>query len=334
MGVVHGFFLAIFLWIYPKGNTTSNKILSVLLIVLSFRIGKSVLLEFAQQIDVKLIFIGLGTLMAIGPLYYLFTQSVIEKEFKLHKKHLLHFVPTLVGVCFGFWINDLRVQSIPKLFFVFLFLSYYGHYLTYLIFSYSYLSRKKKAGVSNSSYEFLRLLFYALLVIWIAYFLNLFDEFIPYIVGAILYTCIAYIVSFIVIQKGYIKEMGSTKYRSTPISDEQISTVFDKIHTLVVTEEQFKNPDLTLKLLSKQLHLSTQVVSLVINKKNKTNFNSYINHYRVEESIAMFQNEKFKNHTIAAIAFEVGFNSISSFNSAFKKQTGKTPLVLRKSIGK
>jgi len=66
LGVVHGLFLAVFLWVYSKGNHLANKLLSCLLVVLSFRVGKSVFLEFSD-IDVKLIFIGLSAIMAIGP---------------------------------------------------------------------------------------------------------------------------------------------------------------------------------------------------------------------------------------------------------------------------
>ncbi len=44
LGVIHGLYLAIFLWLYPKGNSLSNKLLTALLLVLSFRVGKSVFL--------------------------------------------------------------------------------------------------------------------------------------------------------------------------------------------------------------------------------------------------------------------------------------------------
>ena len=77
------------------------------------------------------------------------------------------------------------------------------------------------------------------------------------------------------------------------------------------------------------LNLSTQVLSMVINQKSGQNFNSFINTFRIAEATRLFGEEKYKHLTIAAIAFEVGFNSISSFNAAFKKQTGKTPLAYR-----
>ena len=334
LGVIHGLFLATFLWIYPKGKRVSNRILSLLLVILSFRIGKSVLLEFDEIIDIKLIFIGLATIMAIGPLFYLYTHSLLTKEFQIKKKHLLHFIPSLIGICFGAWLTEVRIQSIPKVVFAILFLSYYGHYLTYLIRSFLSFSKKKKKGLSQDTYMLLRLLFYTLLALWVIYVLNLFDESIPYIVGPIAYTFLTYVVSFVIIQKGYIKTTGTTKYKSTSISEEQTHDIFSKVTKLVIDEKQFKNPDITLKYLSEQLHVSTQILSMVINKEHKTNFNSFINQHRVKESIKMFQHDQFENYTIAAIAFEVGFNSISSFNRAFKKQTEKTPLLFRKSIGK
>lgn len=332
LGVVHGLFLTIFLFTYRKGNLISNKILGVLLFVLSFRVGKSVIMEFATDIDIKLIFVGLGALMTIGPLYYLYTLSIVNKDFRVKKRFLIHFVPAVMAIGFGLWINDPTLESTPKVFIATLFITYYLHYLTYLIFSFVYIIQRHKQDISQGAYKLLRLFFYGLLIIWIAYVLNLFDEIVPYIVGPILYTCVAYVISFIVIQKEYLKTIGVVKYKTTAIPEDQIDVIYNKVFTMVVTEQQFKNPNLTLKLLSKRLNVSTQVLSMVINKQYKTNFNNFINHYRIEESIAMFRNKEFDNLTIASIAFEVGFNSISSFNTSFKKETGKTPLALRKTL--
>ncbi len=190
MGVFHGLFLAIFLWVYTKGSHLANKLLSTLLVVLSFRVGKSVFLEFTE-IDVKLIFIGLSAIMAIGPLYYLFTLSCVNKLFQLKWKHAIHFIPATIGLAFGLIINEGIFRTSPKLVLVFIFSSYYLHLLIYLMVSYQYTSKQRKAGLNQDVFELLRLLFYGLLIIWIAYVLNLFDEFIPYVIGPILYSIVA-----------------------------------------------------------------------------------------------------------------------------------------------
>jgi AraC-like DNA-binding protein len=334
LGVAHGFFLAIFLWLYRKGNQPSNKILSMLLVILSFRVGKSVLLEFTQDLDIKLIFIGLGTLMIIGPLFYLYTLSYVDKAFQFRSKYLIHLIPAFTGICFGIVANDTLVKRLPILFFVMLFVVYYGQYLVYLLVSYSYFSKEKKSELNPNTYALLRLLFFALLTIWIVYVLNLFDDLVPYIVGPVLYTLVAYVISFLVIQKGYLKANDKDKYKTTLVSDEQIKDIFAKVCKLVIDEKQFKNEDVSLKTLSEQLNLSPQIISMVINKESKSNFNGFINRLRIQESISMFENEQYKSHTISSIALDVGFNSITSFNTAFKKEIGKTPLIFRKSLTK
>lgn len=332
LGVIHGLFLAVFLWTYPKGNQISNKILSLLLVVLSFRIGKSVLLEFAENLDVKLIFVGLGMMMAIGPLFYLYTRSSTDKSFLISRKQLLHFLPALAGVCLGLWVNDPWLKDQPKALFMIMFGLYYGHYLIYLIISYKTIYFAQKEGLHRDTYALLRLLFYALISIWVVYVLNLFDEFIPYILGPILYSLIAYIVSFIVIKNRYIETSEGVKYKTTPISNEQTEYLFAQVVKLMQDEKLFRDTEITLRSLSKKLNTSTQILSLVVNKKSQLNFNSFINQYRIEESILIFQNTKYDNRTIASIAFDVGFNSISSFNTAFKKHTEKTPLAYRKTL--
>lgn len=333
LGVIHGIFLAVFLWTYPKGNSVSNKILSTLLVVLSFRIGKSVLLEFGNQTDVKLIFVGLAMLMVIGPLFYLYTISHIDKDFNIKsQKHLFHFIPSLAGVCFGMWVTEPWLKSQSSVLFIIMFAVYYGHYLTYLMFGHIRLRRARSVGLNPSVYALIRLLSFGLFVIWIAYVLNLFDEVIPYIIGPILYSLIAYSVSFIVIKKKYIAANDETKYKTTTIPETQADALYNRVVELMTQEKAFKNTDTTLKSLSHQLKVSTQVLSMVVNKKSNTNFNGFINAYRIDEAISIFKDSKYDHHTIASVAFDVGFNSISSFNTAFKKQTQKTPLSYRKAL--
>ena len=332
LGVVHGLFLALFLWGYRKGNALANQLLSALLIVLSFRVGKSVFLEFTDGIDIKIIFVGLSTIMAIGPLYYFFALSCTHKVFRFTTKHLLHFIPTVIGFVIGLLLEEHHTETLPLALFATLFITYYLHLLVYLLVTYRYVLQQREASLSHDTFVLLRLFFYGLLVIWLAYVLNLFDDVIPYVVGPVLYSVVAYVISFIVINRGYMAKIDYTKYKTTPVSEEQIELLYAKVLKLMEDEKEFRNADLTLKLLSESLHVSPQVLSQVINQKSTTNFNGFVNAFRIEESKRLLRQEEFKNQTIAAIAYEVGFNSISSFNTAFKKQTGETPMAYRQQL--
>lgn len=154
----------------------------------------------------------------------------------------------------------------------------------------------------------------------------------PYIVGPILYSIVVYVISFIVISKGYIQVFKQDKYKTTRVSDQQMEQLFSRVSRLMIEEKQFKNPELTLKSLSEALKVSTQVLSMVINLKSQKNFNAFVNNFRVVYAIQLFEDSSYNNYTISVIAYEAGFNSISSFNSAFKKQTGKTPQIYRQDL--
>lgn len=330
LGVIHGLLLAGFLFLHRKGSPQSNQLLGVLLLVLSFRVGKSVLLEFAEDLHVKLIFTGLGSMLLIGPLFYLFSKSLLSRSFVLTKAHLLHFIPAVLGIIFGLTIQESQLKTFPLWIFVLAYTTYYGHFIGYLVFS--YLSFGKASTTQTSNYQLFRLIFFGLLAIWVVYILNLFDEDIPYIIGPVLYSVVAYSLSFVVIRHRFIDQVDHEKYKSTQIADGLGEDIYARIQKLMTEESEFKNADLTLKSLSEQLHQSPQVVSMVINQKSGKNFNSFINHYRIEDASKHLRDPKLRHYTISAIAMESGFNSISSFNSAFKKHTGMTPLAFRNQV--
>ncbi|MEM9326467.1 MAG: helix-turn-helix transcriptional regulator [Bacteroidota bacterium] len=334
LGVLHGMLLALYLWTQTQGNVLANRLLSALLIILSFRVGKSVFLEFLSDLDAKFVFVGLGTMMGIGPLFYFYARAVADRSFRWSNKRLVHLIPATVAILFGIWIQNEHLETLPKLLFLFLFLTYYGHYLTYVIITKSYINQQRKAGLEDAAYRLMNLIFYGLLVIWVAYFLNLIEDIVPYILGPILYSLVAYTISFIIISKGYLKDVDQEKYKSTRVSADQVDLLFAKATQMVATEKQYANPELTLKSLSESMNVSTQVLSMVINQKSGKNFNAFVNHYRIEEASQLLADPDHENFTISAIAFKVGFNSLSSFNSAFKKQTNETPKSYRQQLTK
>jgi AraC-like DNA-binding protein len=74
-------------------------------------------------------------------------------------------------------------------------------------------------------------------------------------------------------------------------------------------------------------------LSQVINEQYELNFNDFINRYRVDEAKGKLLDPAAKEFKLLRIAFEVGFNSKSVFNRAFKKNTGLSPSEFRGLLG-
>ena len=86
---------------------------------------------------------------------------------------------------------------------------------------------------------------------------------------------------------------------------------------------------LTLPSLAKKLGVYVNYLSQAINQGLSLNFYDYINQQRIKAAQSMLNDEKNAD-TVLAIAMEVGFNSKSIFNAAFKKFAGTTPVSYRK----
>jgi|GEM_PF-2998861 len=332
LGVLHGFLISLYFLIANKGLAVSNRLLSFLFLVLSFRIGKSIILKFADHIHLELIFIGLASLLLIGPIFYFYSKSLLNKSFTLKWNSLLHFIPFLPALLFATLVNPTLIKQTPTWVFVAMFCLYYGHYFFYLCQVFLYLRRAKQSQGSTVTIEWLNIMLYALAAIWLVYVLNLVEEKVPYLIGPILYSVIVYTGTFLAIKRGYINQITHQKYTSTPVSEEETNRIFLKLKKLLEEDQVYKDVNSNLSMLSQQLNISTQKLSMVINVKFKANFNSIINDYRIKHSCTLFKDREFQNYTIAFIAFESGFASVSSFNTAFKKVTGQTPSGYRKML--
>jgi len=96
----------------------------------------------------------------------------------------------------------------------------------------------------------------------------------------------------------------------------------------------YLNPKLSLEEVSRELNVQPNQLSQVINKKTGSNFNQYINEYRVEESKKILASPEYVKLTIEAIAQTAGFRSKSTFYEAFKTHTGMTPKQFAENSGK
>lgn len=99
----------------------------------------------------------------------------------------------------------------------------------------------------------------------------------------------------------------------------------EKVFSRVVKQFRYRDPELTLTDLARELDTNASLLSKVINQSFKMNFNDFVNYYRVNEVKEKLSSPEFSNLTIMSMAYEAGFNSKATFNRAFKKVTGKNP---------
>ena len=123
------------------------------------------------------------------------------------------------------------------------------------------------------------------------------------------------------------------KYEGYQLDDEIAAAYAKEARDLMKKEKLYTNPNLTLPVLAKKLKLSANTLSQVLNGYCGQTFYNFVNTYRVEEVISMMRDPKNDDKSILKLSIEAGFNTKSTFNNIFKKQTGMTPCEFRKKIG-
>jgi AraC-like DNA-binding protein len=125
------------------------------------------------------------------------------------------------------------------------------------------------------------------------------------------------------------QEMARKKYKKSNLTPEEARQLLQEIKQYMELEKPYREPELTLQLLSERIQIPVRRLSQVINENTGMNFLHFINNYRVQEIKEQLSNTSFQHKTILDIAFEAGFNSKATFNAAFKELTGLTPKQFR-----
>ena len=120
--------------------------------------------------------------------------------------------------------------------------------------------------------------------------------------------------------------------QNIPELSEKTDEHLRKIKNLFEQEKLYQDPSLNMSMLSDKTGLSNGYLSQIINQKNNLNFFDFVNSYRVEDVKKKMSEPDYEHYTLLGLAQEAGFKSKSTFNSVFKKMTGKTPSEYRKSL--
>lgn len=124
------------------------------------------------------------------------------------------------------------------------------------------------------------------------------------------------------------------KYTKSGLSSSQMEVYKRRLNTLMQHEKVYRRMDLTLPILANLVDCSVNHLSQVINSGLGMNFFDYVNLHRVEYAKQLLRQRAGTRQSVLNIAFRAGFNSNSSFYSAFKKASGQTPAQFRQSQGR
>ena len=115
------------------------------------------------------------------------------------------------------------------------------------------------------------------------------------------------------------------KYSSSSLKGTEELRLYQRLKELIERESLFLRSDLTLKDVADRLRTNTKYLSQVVNHTIGTNFQTFINQFRIEEVKSKMQEDQYKNLTLFGVALQCGFKNKSTFYKVFKDLTGQTP---------
>ena len=330
LGGFNGIILSAYFALMASKKSSSNYYLSLLMLVLSIRIIKSVFFYFNPNLANIFIQIGLSGCILIGPFLYLYLKSTTDYAKTNWKVHVLPYILgiTILGALYPY-VDHRAIWSEWIVFGIYL------QWLAYIIVSFKFIKLifqkiKEKESLKNIEVWLLSI-YFGILFIWLAYTIGSYTS---YIVGALSFTFILYLILLLIVFR-YIKHSNifeeKERYKNKVI-DEDTKLLIEQKLSMMIKKELFLNSNFTLEEAAKELKVSRHLLSQYVNETLGKSFSDLIKECRIEKAKELLKIERF--HTIEGIGYDIGFNSKSSFFTAFKKITGLTPAEYQKSISK
>lgn len=362
-------FVSLFLFQNKKGKTLSNKLLAIVFIMISIVVINLYLIVIRVEISVpQLLFIDDTFMFAYGPLLYLFTQSVLFKDYILQKRSIVYFIPFIVAICVVIGIvmsvntetislttEQINSQQIPKYFLIggILMLIHVFYYLFKSKNEVNKVLGKVKEQYSSFNQDNFKLLRFILNSFIILFSLSLIHSLLPFVGvknGLLVTLLLMILFMFYFINSVLLKLLNQSssesgaitqtsfeekeKYAGSRLSKTDLNAYVNRLGDYMKNKERFLDSELSINDLSSELEISSKMLSQIINEGFTCSFFDFVNKYRIDAAKAFFLNQDNEKRTIQEVMYDSGFNSKSSFNTAFKKFTKVTPTQFKNALQK
>ncbi len=126
---------------------------------------------------------------------------------------------------------------------------------------------------------------------------------------------------------GPIHEKRDGRYARSSLSEADCAEIAGKLDRVMQTDKPWRDPFLNLKTLAEHISTRPYYVTQAINTTLGRNFYDYVNGWRIQAACAALTTG---SESVLSICETVGFNSKSTFNTVFRKETGVTPSAYRR----
>ncbi len=352
-GAIQGFILCLFLFQKrKKQHSISLKFFLLFLFSLSFSNLFAALINmgiFKYYHKLDLLPIPYEWCIGLGFYYYIKSQfPSLQKEFELRKEVYL-WVPAILFTLLKTYLffvaivfNDYSITSVLitagffKLYgFLYLFFN-----LVMGLISLQILRKQEKINLAfkhKKSIRFLRILSYVfILTSSLSISMHSLDFILHNGTGTWSFYYPILIMNAIFIY--WIGYLGFTQFKSffnffestnkTILSEK--NPIINALQLLIKEKEIYTDPKISLTQTAVLLKVSPKKLSEEINEHLKMNFSEFLNMHRVEKVKVLLISPETEKYTLLALAEIAGFRTKSSFNTTFKRFTGKTPSEYRR----
>ncbi len=330
LGAFNGFVLSLYFAIHAKKKIFTNYFLSLLLLVLSIRIIKSVFFYFNPHLSNFFLQIGLSACVLIGPFLFLYMKSYTADEKPNWTKHVIPYVAIITIL--GFFYPYVEYRPIWTQWIIKAIHAQWGIYIILSLKCLQPIIQKFKGKESLAKIDiWLLSICLGVTLIWLAYITSAYTS---YIVGALSFTFILYVIILLLIfrnsnEAAFFQE--KEKYKNKEIDKKMLDIIAQKL-SIITEKELYLNPNFTLEEAAKELKVTKHLLSQYVNETLGKSFSNLIKEHRIEKAKKLLETEK--NYTIESLGYDSGFNSKSTFFTAFKEITGLTPAAYQKSYAK
>jgi AraC-like DNA-binding protein len=358
VGAAHALVQALLLASSKRGNRPANRIMAFFLLALAIGMANGFvnLLGWYERWPVLSIVIG-SIALTYSPLFYFYIRTMSGREFRWRPARLGHFAPFLLGLVFwaAFWLfrhtdaihPDILAWLIrsPWAPVVIMAVIQTTAYISLMIRRLREYSQTIKASYSTLDDINLRWLRWRLAVYGVIWAVGLavlalirFDSRMVNLAGQVIFLLVA-LNTFATGYRAMLQpqvffgpghEGGPGKrYLRSSLGAENAVVLKTSLLALMMRDQPFLDPKLTLPALAQALDVPLNHLSQVINEQLGRNFFDFINGYRVEAAKQRLSRPDAGRVKMITVAFDCGFNSLATFNRVFKELAGKTPSQFR-----